>query len=133
MSYWFFFFFFSVHTWFFLAQHFIILYWCKKCVSILNICIYIYFTSVSMCSSSMLCKRGMFVFIRWFVTLTEIFRNRSPCSLVSKSCHHYDSPCKWLYLSRICVGLSTMVSLHFFAKQAILANIRVENKSLVSF
>lgn len=99
-----------------------------------------------MCFSSMLCKREMFAFIRWFAAVTEIFRIKSPCRLVSVSWPPYDSLCKWLYLRRVCVGLSTMVPqafhLHFFAKQScegklscILyqVNLSVMNKSLVSF
>lgn len=87
------------------------------------VCIYVYnyFTYVSMYFSSMLCKRGMFVYTRWFVAMTEISRTKNPCRLVSMSCPPYDSPCKWLYLRRISVGLSTMVPqalhLHFSAKQ----------------
>lgn len=101
-----------------------------------------------MCFSSMLCKQEMFAFIRWFAAETEIFRIESPCRLVSMSWPHYDSLCKWLYLRRICVGLSTMVPqafhLHFFAKQScegqllysfilFKVNLRVMNKFYLVF
>lgn len=80
------------------------------------------FIYISMCFSSMFCKQEMFAFIRWFAAETEIFRMESPCRPVSMPWPHYDSLCKWLYLRRICVGLSTMVPqafhLHFFAKQS---------------
>lgn len=115
----------SMSCWFFFlllclvfSYHFVVLCWCE----LTHAYILINFICISMCFSSMLCKREMCAFIRWFAVQTEIFRIQSPCRLVSMSWPHYDSLCKWLYLRRICVGLSTMVPqafhLHFFAKQS---------------
>lgn len=97
---------------------FVVLCWCELTYAY----ILINFIYISVCFSSMLCKREMCAFIRWFAAETEIFRIPSPCRLVSMSWPHCDSLCKWLYLRRICVGLSTMVPqafhLHFFDKQS---------------